>query len=129
VRYLALDIGRKHTGVAYADATIGVPIPLPTIKHKDTEEFLAAVETIISRREVDALFVGLPLLRSSKESTETAHVRHVTEQLRARCPSCPVYFLDERETSRPWKELRSDDPHTQAAVTLLTIALDREKTS
>ena len=33
MRYLALDVGTRRTGIAYLDEDVGVPLPLNTINH------------------------------------------------------------------------------------------------
>ena len=125
MKYLALDIGRKHTGVAYVDATLGVPVPLPTIHHKDEEELLAAVAIRVSERSIDTLVLGLPLLPSGIEAAQAKYVRHVGKALQARCPKCAVRYLDERRTNRIAGGDQMIDDHAQAALTLLTVALER----
>lgn len=127
MHYLSLDIGRKHTGVAYADAEIAIAFPLDTIHHKNEQELIDTVAELVEKRQVETLVIGLPLLMSGDESEETEHVRAVSELLQEACPSCSIEFLDERETSKAYTEHKSEDAHAQAATTLLSVFLERKQ--
>ncbi|MDD5470106.1 MAG: Holliday junction resolvase RuvX, partial [Candidatus Peribacteraceae bacterium] len=59
---LALDIGTKRTGVAYLDESVGIPLPLESIAHRNERELVQAVQTLVTERGVDRLIIGLPLL-------------------------------------------------------------------
>ena len=125
MKYLALDIGKKHTGAAYADSEVNIALPLDTIHHESDEELVEVVGQIVSARQVGTLVIGLPVLLSGKETAQTAYVRGVAERLQQACPSCTIEFLDERETSKVDLQTKSQDTHAQAAVTLLSVFLER----
>ena len=125
MKYLALDIGRKHTGIAFADAEVAIALPLDTIHHENEQELRDAVRELVEKRQVETLVIGLPLLMSGQESEETKHVRTVSLELREACPNCSIEFLDERETSKAYTAHKSEDRHAQAATTLLSVFLDR----
>lgn len=125
MHYLSLDIGRKHTGVAYADAEVAIALPLDTIHHTNEEELVEAVTKLVEERGIGTLVIGLPFLMSGKESEETEHVRTVSTVLQESCPNCSIEFLDERETSKVYSPQKSKDTHAQAATTLLSVFLER----
>ncbi|HLD07485.1 MAG TPA: Holliday junction resolvase RuvX [Candidatus Peribacterales bacterium] len=125
--YLGIDLGRKHTGLAFADSRVNVALPLTTIHHKDEPELLEALEKIIRDREVGIIVVGLPILMSGEEGEEALHVRTVTELIQEAHPECAISFLDERETSKIYSAEGSRDRHAEAAVRILATFLEREE--
>jgi len=125
MKYLSLDIGRKHTGIAFADAEIAIALPLDTIHHKNEQELIDTVAALVEKRQVETLVIGLPLLMSGEESEETKHVRAVSVLLQEACSNCTIEFLDERETSKVRAAHKSEDTHAQAATTLLSVFLER----
>ena len=127
MRYLALDVGRRHTGVAYVDTVLDVPLPLQTIHHQNQDELVRRVQELVSARNVETIIVGLPLLLSGDEGDEAIIVRGVAEAIGDACPSCSIRLLDERQTSKAFHGERAEDDHAQAALTLLTVALRRER--
>ncbi|MDD4627916.1 MAG: Holliday junction resolvase RuvX [Candidatus Peribacteraceae bacterium] len=118
---LALDIGKRRTGVAFYDSATAVPLPLDTIAHHSTEELLMHVAVLCKERKIDRIIVGLPLLLSGMEGEQSSFVRSVSEGLEA---LAPVTFLDERySTPRD----RDSDPDAAAACGILTTFVDRKE--
>lgn len=108
---LALDIGKRRTGVAFMSDSTQVPLPLETIAHTTEQQLILRVQAIVTERAVDRLLVGLPLLPDGTEGEQAQYVRAVTEQLQNFVPS--VQFLDERYTTvsvRSKKTLRHSPP-------------------
>ena len=97
MRYLALDIGTRRTGIAYLDTDVRVPLPLDTIHHTSEIELVDAVLPIIRHRKVDRVLVGLPLLLSGDEGEQAKESRKVGALLEA--ASFPVDYVDERYTT------------------------------
>ena len=96
MRFLALDLGRKHTGVAFFDERTGVPIPLETIHHEDDEELVERVSILASERSIDAFVIGLPYLPGGKEGEQARFVRDIAKKLCEACPWAELHFIDER---------------------------------
>jgi len=124
MNYLSLDVGKKHTGIAYADSDVGIALPLDTIHHEDEDELIDAVKNLVDERKIETLIIGLPLFMSGDESEQTRYVRDITEQLKEECPQCSIELLDERGTSNVAPLQKSEDPHAQAATTLLSVFLE-----
>lgn len=59
-RVLALDVGRRRTGVAVSDPTGTAVRPLQTIKHHTLRELLSTVLRIVNELNVEEVVVGLP---------------------------------------------------------------------
>ncbi len=117
---LALDIGRRTTGVACFDESIGFPFPLEPITG-DSAETILAVRQLATNRKVDTLVIGLPLLPDGTEGEQASHTRELAEQWEK--DGLTVHFLDERYTSTV--ENGDQNSHAKAAVSLLQMALDR----
>lgn len=122
---LALDLGRRHTGVAFADSRVNVALPLSTIHHKDESELLTALEKLVKERHIGTIVIGLPILMRGEEGEEAFYVRAVTELIQEALPDCSISFLDERETSKVFQIEPSKDRHAQAATTILMMFLER----
>jgi len=119
--FLALDIGDKRTGVAYADEESGIPVPLATLKHASAGALARQVASLIAERSITWLVVGLPLLPSGVEGAQAKRVRdavaafHVPATVR-------VEFFDERYTTPRGIHI---DPDASAACSLLLTYLHR----
>ncbi len=120
MRYLSLDLGRKHTGVAFFDDRTGVPVPLETIHHEDDEELVECVSILASERSIDAFVIGLPFLPGGQEGEQVRFVRDIAKKLCEACPWAELHFIDERYSG-------GDD--AKAALEVLKVFLDREKKS
>lgn len=115
---IALDVGERHTGVAYADMRTSIPLPLATIAHRDVTDLVARVIALCTERSVTQLVIGLPLLPCGKEGTQARTVREVAANLRD-AGLCTA-FVDERYTTPK----RASDAHADAACEILRTALD-----
>jgi len=120
-RFLALDIGNRRTGVAYAEEDSAIPVPLETLKHTSISELAKMIETLIAERSITTLVVGLPLLLSGEEGAQTECVRDAVAEFRLP-PAVKVVFLDERYTT---PRDAHTDPDACAACTLLLTHLSR----
>ena len=120
MKLLSLDIGTRHTGVAYYDSELGVVMPLDTIEHTSEEELLSAVQKLIQERHIDHLYVGLPLLPSGKDGSQAGIVRQILSKLEAFGTPCSL--MDERYTTP--KSTKSDG-NAAAACSLLNMALEK----
>ena len=108
MRTLALDIGRKKTGVAYLDDATGIALPLDTLHHTSSDEMLRDIRTLVRDRRIDVLVVGLPKLPSGDEGQQATFVRSQVPSLEAL--GVRVELRDERYTTPK----RSGHKHTIA---------------
>ncbi len=98
MRYLAIDLGEKRTGLAVGDDTTGVANPLEVIHTTNHEYRLARIGQVAREYHPDALVIGLPLHINGTESPACRKVRGVGEQL-ARRLGLSVHLVDERHSS------------------------------
>ncbi len=97
-RYLAIDLGDKRTGLAFADSVLRLPMPLDVV-HATTHELVRdAVLRVIASHDPTDLIVGLPYHMDGREGQRAALVRSFA-QLLAQRTRLPMHFQDERCSS------------------------------
>lgn len=102
MRILALDIGTKRIGVAFADTTVRIAIPRGMIP-VDGEE-LKEIAKQFRLEKADLIVAGLPRNNQGEETRQTALVREFVRQLEAHFANqenqpIVVRFQDESLTS------------------------------
>ena len=95
-RLLAIDYGKKRTGIAVTDALRIIATPLDTVM---TTELLAFLKTYCQKETVDAFVVGMPKTLQNEDSEIAPLVRLFVEELKKTFPDKPVHLADERFTS------------------------------
>jgi len=100
MRYLAIDLGERRTGLAVGDAETGLAAPLAVIAQpRGSEAFWHALRKAIDEHRPDALVIGLPLnMDDGAEGPAAKAARAFGAELAARWP-LPIEFQDERLTS------------------------------
>lgn len=122
MKLLALDVGERHSGVAFFDDAIDFVIPLDTIHHKNELELLDAVDVVLQQRGVKDVVVGLPLLLSGVEGSQAKFAKMIGAQLAAR--GYAVDYIDERFTT---DRLTPSDGDAKAACIVLNTYLQKKK--
>lgn len=122
---LSVDLGTRHTGVAFFDERIGMPLPLDTIHHASDDELVRELLLIITEKKIEHVVFGIPFLLSGDEGSQTRIVRAFAESF-PYPEGVSHTFVDERYTN----ERRSGSPdHAGAACAILEIEHDRRKRS
>lgn len=101
MRYLAIDLGDKRTGLAVGDVETGFVTPLEVIQRSRTSqhaELLRAIRDAIDEHGPDGLVIGLPLNMDGTEGDRAKIVRTFAAELAA-STKLTIYFQDERLTS------------------------------
>lgn len=98
MRYLAIDLGDRRTGLAAGDDVVRLVQPVEVLQVPRGPALLDALARAVDRHGPDALVVGLPL---NMDGTEGGSARSVREfgALIAERTSLPVHYQDERLTS------------------------------
>lgn len=120
MKLLALDIGMRRTGIAFVDTENGIVLPLDTVTANDVDEMIERVVTIVNDRHVEKVIIGLPLLPSGEEGSQTEYVRACADQLSENGIS--LSFLDERYTTSKSQDFDGD---ARAACELLSTYVQR----
>ena len=118
-RYLGLDLGERHVGVAISDPDTHLVFPRPSLDIHSDEECLSAITTIVVTEKPDAVILGLPLTLRGDVGQQAAKVETFAEKLRPRI-ACPVHLVDERLTTAGTVNDQSNvDDHAGAARLIL----------
>ncbi|PVZ06249.1 Holliday junction resolvase RuvX [Porphyromonas loveana] len=96
-RILAIDYGRKRTGIAVTDPLRIIPGGLATVP---THTLLNFLKDYVSREPVERFVLGLPRRMDYEESETMALIRPFAVKLAQVFPSIPITYVDERFTSR-----------------------------
>jgi len=110
VRYLAVDLGDKRTGLAVGDDVTGLVSPAGVIETpvSQTDGLVEAVAAACDEYGAGALVVGLPINMDGTEGPRAKLARELGARLGERA-GVPVRFQDERLTSAEadWSMARS----------------------
>ena len=132
-RLLGVDLGERRVGLALADRDGSPARPLATIRRATTFDADAgALQTIVSRYDVDEVVVGLPLEASGAEGQQSTMTRAWATAVAERL-SLPVTLRDERLSSYlaetrlgPMKRGRSGGPPSKTQRDAYRARVDRE---
>ncbi|HXL72355.1 MAG TPA: Holliday junction resolvase RuvX, partial [bacterium] len=106
-RWLGLDLGHVRIGVALSD-TLGMTAqPLTVLKSEGTQKDIITIGGLVNEHEVSQVVVGLPINMDGTESKQTQKIREFTTKLSNRL-NVPVFFIDERLTSRQAERMMTD---------------------
>jgi putative Holliday junction resolvase len=99
-RLMGLDVGSKTIGIATSDVLRTLATPLTTLKRAKLAADLATLDQLVTRYEVKALVVGLPLNMDGTEGPRCQSVRqfvtNITNHGAPRLAALPAVFQDER---------------------------------
>lgn len=95
-RILAIDFGRRRTGIAVTDPMRITAGPLETVPTHTLIDWLAAY---FAKEKVDEVVIGHPKQMSGEESESMNYIRPFMGQFRNRFPDMPLIQYDERFTS------------------------------
>lgn len=95
-RILAIDYGRKRTGLAVTDMLRITANPLLTVETKDLLNWLA---DYLRKEQVDEVVIGHPTQMNGEESESMNYIRPFIGNFKKQFPNIPVTMYDERFTS------------------------------
>ena len=95
-RILAIDYGKKRTGLAVTDELQIVPGALDTI---DTPKLMAYLEAYLKKENVERVIIGEPKQTNGLPSENLQRVLAFENQWKKRFPNIPIQGVDERFTS------------------------------
>jgi putative Holliday junction resolvase len=96
-RIIAIDYGRKRTGIACTDAMQIFATALQTVPSHQVINFL---KEYISRENVELFVVGDPKKLNNQPSESVIYVNPFVKLLKKEFPEIPVERMDERFTSK-----------------------------
>lgn len=95
-RILAIDYGKKRTGLAVTDMLRITANPLLTIETKD---LLAWLRGYFGQEAVDEVVIGHPRQMNGEDSESMQYIRPFVETFKRTFPDKPITYYDERFTS------------------------------
>ena len=95
-RILAIDFGRKRTGLAVTDILRITANPLLTIETKDLMTWLA---DYFKKEPVDEVVIGHPTQMNGQDSESMNYIRPFIGNFKKQFPDKPITMYDERFTS------------------------------
>lgn len=95
-RILAIDFGRKRTGLAVTDILRITANPLLTIETKDLINWLS---DYFAKEKVDEVVIGHPTQMDGSDSESMNYIRPFIGNFKKQFPDMPITLYDERFTS------------------------------
>ena len=95
-RLLAIDYGRKRSGIAVTDTLQIIANGLTTERSHTLIDFL---KDYTSKEPVDKIIVGMPRTINNEDSENMKYVKIFVKQLAKALPNIPIEMFDERFTS------------------------------
>ncbi len=96
-KFLALDIGKKRTGIASTDDNNIIATALVTVETSKLEDFL---KHYLSQNDVDKIIVGYPKNMNNLYSDAVKYIEPVINRLRKVFNEIEFILVDERFTSK-----------------------------
>ena len=95
-RILAIDYGRKRTGLAVTDVLRITANPLLTI---ETNQLISWLTDYFAHEPVDEVVIGHPTQMNGQESESMNYIRPFMGVFKKTFPTIPITMYDERFTS------------------------------
>ncbi|NQX84315.1 MAG: Holliday junction resolvase RuvX [Flavobacteriaceae bacterium] len=96
-RILAIDYGKKRTGIAVTDELQIIASGLTTVA---TNTLLTFLEDYLKTEQVDLFLVGLPKQMDNTASESEALIALFLKKMKKKFPDIPIHREDERFTSK-----------------------------
>lgn len=111
MRYLAIDLGAKRTGLAVGGDQTGIVSPLDVIETTSLNERIRLISLAVAEQGVNEIVLGLPLNMDGSEGDAAKSVRGLKGFLEQRF-GIPVHLMDERLSSAD-----ADDKMSRSGLT------------
>lgn len=96
-RILAIDYGKKRTGIAVTDPLRIIANGLTTV---DTQQLFDFLKSYIAKEEVEKIIIGLPYQLDGSPTDATPSVLHCIRRLKNTFPTIPIVPVDEQFSSK-----------------------------
>ena len=96
-RILAIDFGKKRTGIAVTDELQIIASGLTTV---NTDDLIPFLKEYISKNQVELFLVGKPKQMNNIDSESEALIVPFLKKLKNQIPQIPLLRIDERFTSK-----------------------------
>ncbi|WP_166381768.1 MULTISPECIES: Holliday junction resolvase RuvX [unclassified Polaribacter] len=96
-KILAIDFGKKRTGIAVTDELQIIASGLTTV---NTDDLIPFLKKYISENQVELFIVGKPKQMNNSDSESEALILPFLKKLEKQIPQIPLLRIDERFTSK-----------------------------
>jgi putative Holliday junction resolvase len=96
-RILAIDFGKKRTGIAVTDEMKIIASGLTTV---DTKDLLHFLKDYVTKEKVDLFLVGKPKQMNNTDSESEVLIVPFLKKLEKQISKIPIHRVDERFTSK-----------------------------
>ena len=96
-RIMGIDYGLKRVGIAVTDSLKLIATPLGMVENAKLFDFL---KKYLSEEPIEAFVIGMPKRLDNTDTHATPHVKGFAKKLKTLFPDCPIYWVDERFTSK-----------------------------
>lgn len=96
-RIVALDYGRKRTGIAVTDPMKIIATSMPTV---ETSNLLSFLKDYFSKETIEKLVMGLPKQMDNSPSESMVYIEEFVTTFKKHFPDISVDYIDERFTSK-----------------------------
>ena len=127
-KFLGIDYGLKHIGVAVSDPSNIISVPYSTYTE---EEILTKICQIIKDENIYGIIIGKPYHMDGSVSEMIQNVEKFSQKLE-KIISEPILFIDERLSSKGYKsgkKTSKDNIHQKSACLILDDFLTLYKNS
>ena len=94
---MAIDYGRKRTGLAVTDPEQIIATGLTTV---ETHRLMAFIDDYLRRETVDGFVVGEAKHMDNTPSESAQYIEPFVKTLKNKYPTIPIHRIDERFTSK-----------------------------
>lgn len=95
-RILAIDYGKKRTGIAVTDTLQIIANGLTTVETHKLYDFLV---NYMKKENVERIVIGLPKQMNNELSENMKNIEPFVNRMRKNFPDLPLEYVDERFTS------------------------------
>ena len=95
-RIMAIDYGRKRTGIAVTDSLQMIANGLTTVPSGELVQF---IQNYMAKEPVELIVVGQPKQMNNEPSENMRYVQAFVTHLKRTLPQIPIEYYDERFTS------------------------------
>lgn len=95
-RIVAIDYGRKRSGIAVSDTLQLIANGLGTVP---SHQLLTFILDYVKKEPVERILVGLPRQMNNEYSESMKYIEPFVRSLKNKLPEIPVEYVDERFTS------------------------------
>ena len=105
---LGLDLGSKTIGLALSDVGYMIASPLATLARRKFAQDYAALEAVLTKHNVGALVIGLPVEMDGREGPGAQSARSFAAEVLKR-RAMPIAFWDERLSTAAVQRMLTDE--------------------